>query len=85
MTRGSDSGAQKMEGTTTHSAKMNLLEAGTTVILQQNWRDGRRLVKRRGGIGRTRELMGDYFLRGTFAFPIKTILKISVPPLLGRA
>ena len=48
VTRGSNRDAQKMKGTTTHSQKLDSLEAGAMAILQQNWRDGRRFGKRRG-------------------------------------
>ena len=82
MTRGSDSGPQKMKGTTTHSRKLGSQEAGATTILQQNSRDGRRLGKCRGEIGRTRELTRDSLLRGTFTFPIKNDFeKLSAAPI----
>ena len=81
MTRGSNSGTHKMEGTTTHSPKLDSLEMRAMAVLQQNWQSGRGLGKCRGEIGRSRELTGDLLLRGTFTFPIKTILKSSVPPL----
>ena len=35
VTRGSDSGTQKMKGTATYSPKLDSLEAGATAILQQ--------------------------------------------------
>ena len=69
MTRGSNSGAQKMKGITTHLPKLDSLEAGATAILQQHWRGGRRLGKRRGEIGRTREMTGaDVILISTWYF-----------------
>ena len=55
MTRRSDSGAEKMTGTSIDSPKLDSLEPGATAILQQNWRGGREVENRRGEIGKTRE------------------------------
>ena len=82
MMRRSDSGAEKMMGTSIDSPKLDPLAPGATAILQQNWRGGREVENRRGEVGKTRETYFSLFLRSTFTFPIKTILKSSVPPLL---
>ena len=55
MMRRSDSGAEKMMGTSIDSPKLVSLEPGATAILQQNWRGGREVENRRGEIGKTRE------------------------------
>ena len=68
MTRRSDSGAEKMTGTSIDSPKLDLLEPGATAILQQNWRGGRKVENRLREIGKN---TGDLFLRSTFTFPIK--------------
>ena len=86
MTRGSNSGTHKMEGTTTHSPKLDSLEMRAMAVLQQNWQSGRGLGKCRGEIGRSRELTGDLFLCSTFTFPIKNdFKKLSAAPSAGGA
>ena len=55
MMRRSDSGAEKMTGTSIYSPKLDSLEPGATAILQQNWRGGREVENRRGEIGKTQE------------------------------
>ena len=48
MTRRSNSGAEKMTGTSIDSPKLYSLEPGATAILQQNWRGGWEMENRRG-------------------------------------
>ena len=52
MMRRSDSGAEKMMGTSIDSPKLDPLAPGATAILQQNWRGGREVENRRGEIGK---------------------------------
>ena len=42
-----------MPGSSIDSPKLDSLEPGATAILQQNWRGGREVEKRRGEIGKT--------------------------------
>ena len=57
MTRGSNSGAQKMTGISIDSPKLDSLEAEATAILQQNWQGGWEVGSSRGGgIEKTLEL-----------------------------
>ena len=79
MTRRSDSGAEKMTGTSIDSPKLDSLEPGATAILQQIWRVGREVENRREEIGKTRE---NYFY-AVLLLSEKTILKSSVPPLIS--
>ena len=53
MTRRSDSGPEKMTGTSIDLPMFDSLEPAATAILQQNWRGGREVEKRRGEIGKT--------------------------------
>ena len=78
MTRRSDSDAEKMTGTSIDSPKLDSLEPAATAILQQNWRGGREMENRRGKSEKYGRLVSTQY----FIFAIKTILKISVTPLL---
>ena len=85
MMRRSDSGAEKMMGTSIDSPKLDPLAPGATAILQQNWRGGREVENRRGEVGKTRETYFSLFLRSTFTFPIKNnFKKISAAPNINR-
>ena len=72
MMRRSDSGAEKMMGTSIDSPNLDPLAPGATAILQQNWRGGREVENRRGEIGKHGRLISTQKLRSTFTFPIKT-------------
>ena len=73
-TRGSDSGPQKIRGTTINSPKLDSLGATATVILQQHWRIGG-WKKSWGEICSIFDLclraQKSLFLRSTFTLPIK--------------
>ena len=69
-------------GTSIDSPKLDPLSpGGPAAILQENWQGGREVENRRGEVGKTRENYFSLFLRSTFTFPIKMILKSSAPPL----
>ena len=61
MTRRSDSGAEKMTGTSIDSPKLDSLEPGATAILQQNWRGEQEVENRRGEMGNHRRLISTQY------------------------